>query len=571
MTTRLALLGDRDRIVTSEGTPTLPFQNDWQTLAEAVEEAANTVDSFSTRADLSGAPVGSQAYLTEAGREGVFVFNSADLSAKVTADPQQGIYVAPASAATGVSGAWVRKFDGAVNAKWFGAVGDGATNDRAAMQAAVDERGVLGGEIHLTRSTYRIGAAANKGIAITAPTSVVGEGGSFTAINPAASTATDDTLVITPNPAYNMENALYSSFALHDPSTGTRADRYGIFLDTQVAGAYLPKLLIERVIVGQGSSYGIYHLNNAVNNVNGGLYAATFRDCTIKGGIKLEQSGDSLNILECLIAGTGGIGVNASLVAGASVLTVERCNITNAQGAFRLDNGPRFRFVGNNCENSASGATANNSGAIVNITGSGGVVYGGLIEGNLLSGFGSTDATILVKLQNCQGTLIDNNVFLSGGGGLTTGIEIGNTCQDVRIGRNVFNAAITTKVTDNGQGTMGVIKTATLANSWVAYNVGTESLQFIKDPSSGEVTLYGSIKDGTSTNGTTITTLPAGFRPPKIVRAPLFSVNSGTPVPGQINIESNGVVSITYVSGSQELHINTTFAADNIGNAVSAE
>ncbi len=37
MTTTLALLGGRDRIVTPEGTPTLPFQNDWQKLAEEVE------------------------------------------------------------------------------------------------------------------------------------------------------------------------------------------------------------------------------------------------------------------------------------------------------------------------------------------------------------------------------------------------------------------------------------------------------------------------------------------------------------------------------------------------------
>ncbi len=40
MTATLPLLGDRDRIVTPEATPTLPFQNDWQTLAEAVEATA---------------------------------------------------------------------------------------------------------------------------------------------------------------------------------------------------------------------------------------------------------------------------------------------------------------------------------------------------------------------------------------------------------------------------------------------------------------------------------------------------------------------------------------------------
>lgn len=37
MTATLPLLRARDRLTTPDGTPTLPFQNDWQTLAEEVE------------------------------------------------------------------------------------------------------------------------------------------------------------------------------------------------------------------------------------------------------------------------------------------------------------------------------------------------------------------------------------------------------------------------------------------------------------------------------------------------------------------------------------------------------
>jgi hypothetical protein len=58
--------------------------------------------------------------LTESGREGTFVFSSSDLSALVTADTAQGIYVAPASDTTGASGAWVRKFSGPAESTWFG-------------------------------------------------------------------------------------------------------------------------------------------------------------------------------------------------------------------------------------------------------------------------------------------------------------------------------------------------------------------------------------------------------------------------------------------------------------------
>jgi hypothetical protein len=76
-----------------------------------------------TRTDLANIATlaaNDSRYLTESGREGDFVYSTANLSANVTADVNQGIYVPPASAPTGASGAWVRKFSAAVNPNWFG-------------------------------------------------------------------------------------------------------------------------------------------------------------------------------------------------------------------------------------------------------------------------------------------------------------------------------------------------------------------------------------------------------------------------------------------------------------------
>ncbi|MEL6932891.1 MAG: hypothetical protein AAFO17_07325 [Pseudomonadota bacterium] len=81
---------------------------------------------------------GRAAYLTEAGLEGLFVWESSDLSAQVTADFMQAIYVPPISDATGVSGAWIRQFDGAVLVRWFGVIGDGLADDTAAVVAALN-------------------------------------------------------------------------------------------------------------------------------------------------------------------------------------------------------------------------------------------------------------------------------------------------------------------------------------------------------------------------------------------------------------------------------------------------
>lgn len=70
--------------------------------------------SVSTRSALAAIslPVNGQtALVSEPGREGLFVFDSANLSVQVTADPNQFNYVAPSSDTTGASGAWVRKQD----------------------------------------------------------------------------------------------------------------------------------------------------------------------------------------------------------------------------------------------------------------------------------------------------------------------------------------------------------------------------------------------------------------------------------------------------------------------------
>lgn len=62
---------------------------------------------------------GAAAILTLKGREGLFVFDSSNLAAKVTADPRKAMFVAPSAAPTGASGAWVRKYDSAINLLWF--------------------------------------------------------------------------------------------------------------------------------------------------------------------------------------------------------------------------------------------------------------------------------------------------------------------------------------------------------------------------------------------------------------------------------------------------------------------
>ncbi|RVQ55716.1 hypothetical protein [Sinorhizobium meliloti] len=76
------------------------------------------------------------AYLGESGREGTFKFASGDFSARITADTQEGVYI-KATAIASSAGAWVRVFNDELDPFWFGAVGDGTTDDSAAITGAL--------------------------------------------------------------------------------------------------------------------------------------------------------------------------------------------------------------------------------------------------------------------------------------------------------------------------------------------------------------------------------------------------------------------------------------------------
>lgn len=126
---------------------------EWFESVEAARRALATVASVPALAELTTAGA---ALLTESGREGLFLWDSSDLSSLVSADSNQDNYVAPNSDPSGASGAWVRTHDtytrpnGASQSVYhfisrekctpleFGAAGDGASDDKTAFQAALD-------------------------------------------------------------------------------------------------------------------------------------------------------------------------------------------------------------------------------------------------------------------------------------------------------------------------------------------------------------------------------------------------------------------------------------------------
>jgi hypothetical protein len=132
-------VADINAITQSDGTIIVSDGTNWVGESGAVARASlevNTkyVASISALKALTGGDfdmvnVGGHTTAGDGGG-GVFRWDGSD----TTAD-DNGIYIQPNAGGTG---RWIRQYDLPVNVRWFGATGDGTTDDAAAIQAALD-------------------------------------------------------------------------------------------------------------------------------------------------------------------------------------------------------------------------------------------------------------------------------------------------------------------------------------------------------------------------------------------------------------------------------------------------
>lgn len=128
--------------------------------ADRAEEAAASINirNLSTRSALKAinTSVTTLVFLNEDRREGFFEWQAGDFSAQVAADTSEGIYI-KANGVSASAGAWVRRVNGPVVVEWFGAVGDGTTDNTAAFQCAFDVARYASGEwTHIPRGEWVI-------------------------------------------------------------------------------------------------------------------------------------------------------------------------------------------------------------------------------------------------------------------------------------------------------------------------------------------------------------------------------------------------------------------------------
>lgn len=548
--------------------------------SNTVGSALNAVSSLSYCANLAAlraVTVGGLAQVAGAfsqgdGGGGTYWYNSSDTT---SSDNGGSIIVAT----NGYR--WYLTSQNLGSVRQFSAKGDGSTNDGPAVRNAVAATAkYFGGAIRVPYGTFALDATSGASIALSTPVTIIGDSGLYSCLQQSGSGSSDDGIVATPAVSGGTSVANWSmwklqGFSFTNPSTGSRSGRHGVYMNTGTAGAQIPKPIVRDVEIGSSAvagGLGIWHYNLSANNYNGGMYAGLFDNNIISGGMRLDNSGDSICVTNNIISGLSsctnvGLYVSLTQAPNASLLEVQGNNITTPAGAINILAGSRFRILGNNIENSVAGAASYNSSAVVNLSGTNGALYGGVVKENLISGFGSTTATTLLHMSNCFGTSVEDNVFLAGVPAITSNILIDANCYDVRIGPNTFDNTV--GITDNGVGTMGLVKTLTLSNSWVSYGVGTTALQVVKAVD-GMVHLFGSIKSGVTTAGTYLTTLPARMWPSAVVAAPAFTLNVSAASVAQVTIDASGNVALNYAQASR-VDINVTFPAANLANGTSSE
>jgi len=212
------------------------------------------------------------------------------------------------------------------------------------------------------------------------------------------------------------------------------------------------------------------------------------------------------------------IAVTCDLIEGAFSTEITNNALVSRDGALLVTNGSQIEFSGNQVEQFPSvGANASARQASIAVVGS---TYGsrGLrIIGNNFGG-GTNQRVPISLVSNCEGAIIDENVFNYGSTNLDIEI-LATSVKSTRIGRGNsfrgarggFDPAWPIAINDLGEGTYNVWKDAStlaLQNSWT----GTAAFRYLKT-TDDLIIQEGALLAGTAAGGTVIGTFPIGFRP----------------------------------------------------------
>lgn len=270
------------------------------------------------------------AYLYESGREGEFVWDSSNLSASVTADPYQGIYVPPSTDTTGATGAWVRRIrNGMGLASWFGTtahpVDDSARLRSALQQSLLREVWVGAVTLGIGSTVFVPGGKKLRGIDHTVSILKALAWADFTGANnrmvTGGTTAAD----------YTIDGMRVSDLTFDGSKEGMGlGSNFRLTLVCPTGTNFL----VERVHAKDGSGYLFYGRGESITTNRAG---GTFRDCYGENGDTIFEAtyGDGILFENCHGRdGDGDIACEAGLItwAGSDNTTFRDCSFIGTAG-----------------------------------------------------------------------------------------------------------------------------------------------------------------------------------------------------------------------------------------------
>lgn len=439
----------------------------------------------------------------------------------------------------------------------YGVVANDGIDDsvaaRKALKAAMDRRGTVvwpAGNISVcndpsdAEALLRIDRFVNM------------RGTRTTQFNPCPEAGTRATILIKPPAGVTIRGAFIKDLIVV-PAGGD-----AIRVETPNKGGVVAKLLVENVGTGmpQQGSYAFRHINSytpssqgvpETGNVTGGLFGATFRDSDFIGGMKFVDTGDSNNIERNVINGPNE-GIYYKAIGGAATHRIVGNNITATGDTIVIDGGQQVYITENQLEAVGTYTGSRTNPAVITTIGAISVV----VRNNNINAYSRADA--VAALSGSQGVSItDNTVNYAANKFLFRAVASPNNT----VGRQLYEGIGGVQKTgqslvsvDAASPTIGVWQQLTLQNKWDTTGTNAsfrQGLWWMPLPD-GTVRLSGSIANGTTAGGTTLATLPAGFRPISAVRfmglAYLNNLVNGSPwATGVYLVNGNGDIQVQFL------------------------